>query len=97
MLTKASGLDGDTVGLITYVPRGVQIADEASAAIRKLIGWAEVFLMTTPLSGEGQQRPGSPRSDPPDSPSVESAFSIVIRAVWSLCGRGDRVIGRRSS
>jgi hypothetical protein len=41
--------------------------------------------MTTPLSGEGQQRPGSPRSDPPDSPSVESAFWIVIRAVSSLC------------
>jgi hypothetical protein len=31
-------LDGDTVGLVTYVPRAVQLADAASAAIRKLIG-----------------------------------------------------------
>jgi hypothetical protein len=45
--------------------------------------------MTTPLSGEGQQRPGIPRSDLPDSPSVESAFWIVGRAVSSLCGSGD--------
>ena len=67
------GVDiGDgAVGLITYMRTdGVDLAPEAVTAARKVIAkdFGDPYVPDSPaqIHGQGQERPGSPRGDPPD-------------------------------
>ena len=70
-LYEGIDLDGDTVGLITYMRTdGVAIAAEAIAAARQLIGhdFGARYLpdAAAGLPQPGQERAGGARGDPPD-------------------------------
>ena len=70
-------LDGETVGLITYMRTdGVTIIPEAIAAIRKLV--ERDYLQALPaalhprVQDQGQERAGGARGDPPDRPAAQA-------------------------
>ena len=69
--TRASISSGETVGLITYMRTdGVQIAEEAIAAARRVIGadYGQRYVpdAPAPLPDQGEERAGGARGDPPD-------------------------------
>ncbi len=81
-LYEGVDLDGETVGLITYMRTdGVAIAGEAIAAARQLIG--ERFRRALSagraagLSQPGQERAGSARGDPPDRSRAASPGDVA--------------------
>ena len=89
-LYEGIDLDGETVGLITYMRTdGVAISAEAIAAARQLIG-AEFGPRYLPdaaagLPQPGQERAGGARGDPPDrssaaSPPMSPAISTATSA-----------------
>ena len=64
-------LDGETIGLITYMRTdGVQMAREAIAAIREHVGGSYGAQLPAGAPREyteqGQERPGGARGDPAD-------------------------------
>ena len=70
-LYEGVDIDGETVGLITYMRTdGVDIAEEAIAAARTLIGTdygsRYVPLLTAPVPDQGEERAGGARGDPAD-------------------------------
>ena len=70
-LYEGIDIDGETVGLITYMRTdGVQIAEEAITATRRVIGadYGKRYLpgVAAPLPDQGEERAGSARGDPPD-------------------------------
>ena len=88
-LYEGVDIGGETVGLITYMRTdGVQIADEAISAVRRVIeadyGARYVPSCAAPLRDQGQERAGGARGHPPDRPCAAararpSAFSMPIR------------------
>ncbi len=74
-LYEGIDIGGEAVGLITYMRTdGVQIAPEAITAVRSVIASrlrrALCAVRAAPLRSQGEERPGSPRSDPADRPRL---------------------------
>ena len=70
-LYEGVDIDGETVGLITYMRTdGVQIASEAIAAARRVIGadYGARYVppCAAPVPDQGEERAGGARGDPPD-------------------------------
>ena len=70
-LYEGVDIDGETVGLITYMRTdGVEIAEEAIAAARSLIGsdYGSRYVppSAAPVPDQGQERAGGARGDPAD-------------------------------
>ena len=70
-------LDGETVGLITYMRTdGVDIAPEAITSARSVIEsrlrQAIRAVLAAPVRLQVEERPGGPRGDPPDRPRPPS-------------------------
>ncbi len=78
-LYEGVDIGGETVGLITYMRTdGVQIAPEAITEARQVIGedYGKAYVPEAPrqYQDQGQERAGSPRSDPPHRPVAPSPF-----------------------
>ena len=76
-LYEGVDIDGETVGLITYMRTdGVDIAEEAIAAARTLIGTdygsRYVPLLPAPVPDQGEERAGGARGDPADRRGASS-------------------------
>ena len=107
-LYEGIDIGGETVGLITYMRTdGVQIAEEAITATRRLIGsdYGDRYVPASPrhYTSQGQERAGSARGDPPDRAEPPAASGPLasrcrpgqaLRADLDPHGREPDGIGR---